>query len=390
VTPAAIAAYDQTRNFSDKAVRSLCYAPFTSLYFDNRGNVRVCCHNWEHPAGNILNNTIDEIWQSAKVKTLRDALKDYKFGPGCEFCEFQTAETTANAAMRRFDNLPLTEAVPPWPQQMEFSISNVCNLECIMCRGLWSSSIRARREKLPPLPRLYGDAFFESLWKYLPHLKRMKFLGGEPLLITEYFKLWERMIADGLATPCHVTTNGTQYNQNLERVMEHIPMGFAVSMDGATKKTLESIRVNAKYEEVMENARRFREYAAAKKTPFSVTYCLMRQNWQEFGEFCLMADSWNCSVGLNTVVQPPEFGIYSLPVDELRKILEGMEAQAPRLESALKRNRAMWFGELERIRAKCKRTEPGSHFSSKRAPIFFRNSFVTEWIDRFASTISKL
>lgn len=353
MTPAALAAYDQTRNFSDKAVRALCFAPYTSLYFENSGRVMVCCHNWAHPAGNILQNSIDEIWQGARIKILRDALASHQFGPGCEFCEFQTKETFANAAMRRFDAFPVPDEAPPWPQLMEFSISNACNLECIMCRGQWSSTIRARREKLPPLPHLYGDAFFESLWKYLPHLKRLKFLGGEPLLIAEYYKLWDRMMDEGLLVPCHITTNGTQYNPKVERVMEHLPLGFAVSMDGATKKTLEGIRVNAKYEEVMNNARRFRDYARAKKTSFSLTYCLMRQNWHEFGDFCLLADSWDCPVGLNTVNQPPGFGIYSLPGEELRKILKAMDAQAPRLDSTLKKNRAVWFGELERIRAKC-------------------------------------
>jgi MoaA/NifB/PqqE/SkfB family radical SAM enzyme len=351
---AALAAYDATRNFSSKAVRALCYAPYTSLYFDNRGNVRVCCHNSEYPAGNILQSSIDEIWHGLKAKVLREALKNYQWGPGCEFCSVQTSETFANASMRRFDRFDVPDEAPLWPQQMEFSISNSCNLECIMCRGLWSSAIRARREKLPPLPRLYSEAFFESLRKYLPHVKQLKFLGGEPFLIAEYYTLWESMIADGLAAPCHVTTNGTQYNRKVERVLENIPMGFAVSMDGATKATLESIRVNAKYEEVMENARRFREYARAKKTSFSITYCLMRQNWHEFGDFCLMADSWDCPVGLNTVVQPPEFGIYSLPMEDLQKIFDAMERQAPRLESTLKRNKSLWFGELERIRMRCR------------------------------------
>jgi sulfatase maturation enzyme AslB (radical SAM superfamily) len=222
-----------------------------------------------------------------------------------------------------------------------------------MCYGHYSSAIRSRREKLPPLPRLYSDAFFESLWKYLPHLSQLKLLGGEPFLIAEYYKLWDRMIADGLAVPCHVTTNGTQYNPRVERVLEHLPVSFSVSMDGATKATLERIRVNAKYEEVMENARRFREYARAKQTTFSVTYCLMRQNWHEFGDFCLLADSWDTWVGVNTVNNPPEFGIYSLPADELRKVANAMEAEAPRLESSLKKNRSVWFAEFERIRAKC-------------------------------------
>jgi MoaA/NifB/PqqE/SkfB family radical SAM enzyme len=353
IRPSPMAAYDQARDFSNKAVRALCYAPYTSLYFDNRGDVRVCCHNWRHPAGNILRSNIDEIWNGLKVRILREALKNYTFGPGCEFCEFQTADTFANASMRKFDSFPVPDEAPLWPKQMEFSISNVCNLECIMCRGQWSSAIRARREKLPPLPRVYSDTFFESLWKYLPHLKQIKFLGGEPFLISEHYKLWDHMIAERLAIPCHVTTNGTQFNRGVERVLEHIPMSFTVSVDGVSRETYESIRVNAKHRDVMENSRRFREYARQKKTSFTFSYCLMRQNWHEFGDFCLMADAWDCSVWLNTVVQPPEFGIYTLPVEDLRKILTAMEAQATRLESSLKRNRAVWFGELDRIRGKC-------------------------------------
>jgi radical SAM protein with 4Fe4S-binding SPASM domain len=347
------AEYDLTRDFSNKAVRSLCYAPYNSLYFDNEGNVRVCCHNWKHRVGNILKNTLDEIWHGAQIQILRDALKGYKFGPGCEFCEFRTAETFNNLSMRHFDRFPIISDPPEWPQQMEFSISNSCNLECIMCRGLWSSAIRARREKLPPLPRLYGDSFFESLWKYLPHLRQLKFLGGEPFLIAEYYKLWDRMISDGLRVPCHVTTNGTQYNAKVERILNNIPMSFSVSMDGATKETVESIRVNAKYNEVMEHARRFREYAREQNTTFSLTYCLMRQNWHELGDYCLLADSWDVPVWINTVVQPQGFGIYDLPIEQFRKVHEGMEAQVPRLESALKRNKSIWFGELERIRMKC-------------------------------------
>jgi sulfatase maturation enzyme AslB (radical SAM superfamily) len=149
-----------------------------------------------------------------------------------------------------------------------------------------------------------------------------------------------------------VTTNGTQFNRAVERVLERIPMSFAVSVDGVRPATVESIRINASYQALMANARRFRDYAKARHTNFSFTYCLMRQNWREFGEFCLMADDWECSVGINTVRQPPEFGIYTLPANELRYVLQAMEAEAPSLDSKLTRNRRVWFAELERIRAR--------------------------------------
>lgn len=347
------AQYDATRNLSKKAVRSLCYAPFASLYFDYAGRVRVCCHNSQYVLGNAQRDTIDDMWRGARIKLIRSALAAYEFGPGCQFCENQTqGGWFANASMRRFDEFEVLSPDPEWPQQMEFSISNACNLECIMCRGEHSSAIRAHREKRPPLPRLYSDEFLDSLRPYLPHLRRAKFLGGEPFLVTEYFRLWDAMIAEGLAIPCHITTNGTQYNSRIERIMGALPMSFAVSLDGATKETVESIRVNANYDDQLLILKRFRDYTTERGTDLSLTFCFMRQNWQEFGDYCLFADKWGCTVGVNTVVNPPQFGIYNMPPEDLRRVFEGMEAQAGTLDSLLKRNRAIWFAEFDRVRLK--------------------------------------
>jgi hypothetical protein len=42
--------------------------------------------------------------------------------------------------------------------------------------------------------------------------------------------------------------------------------------------------------------------------------------------------------------------VYTLPAEELRKISTTTEQQTVRLEPHLKRNRAVWFAELERVR----------------------------------------
>jgi hypothetical protein len=93
-----------------------------------------------------------------------------------------------------------------------------------------------------------------------------------------------------------------------------------------------------------------RDYTRAKKTNLSLTFCFMRQNWHEFGDYCLFADEWECNVGVNTVSKPPQFAVYNLPVDELRKVVETMERQAPRLAASLKKNRDVWFAEFARVR----------------------------------------
>ena len=349
----SLARFHAGRDLSDKAVRSLCYAPHTNLFFDMEGRVRACCWNWRHELGNVKTHTLDDMWAGARATGLRRALEGDDFSLGCEFCAQQTKDGwTTRAAMRNFDTFKVPAPDPEWPQRMEFSISNSCNLECVMCNGIYSSAIRAHREKLPPTPTAYSSEFIESLRRYLPHLVRAKFLGGEPFLITEYHRIWEMMVEDAPHVGCHITTNGTQYNRRVEQFMERLNFGFAVSLDGATKKTVESIRVNANFEEQMAILAKLRAYTRERRTDLSLTFCFMRQNWHEFGAFCLFADSWDCPVGVNTVNNPPQFSVNNLPADELRKIVIAMEKESNQLETELKLNRKVWFAELERLQTK--------------------------------------
>lgn len=352
VSQETLAAYDATRDFSDKRVRSVCYAPFISLYFDQLGFVRVCCQNTMHTVGNIAEQSLDEIWHGEKIKSLRRALMDYDFKLGCRFCEWQLKDGDfATSFMRTFDEFPVNEVDPDWPVRMEFSVSNTCNLECIMCNGEWSSSIRSRREQLAPLPKPYGDRFFDQLRKYLPHLKAAKFLGGEPFLAQESLRIWNMMVEDNLGhIQCHVTTNGTQYNAKVQRILDVLPVSFSISMDGVTKETVESVRVNARHEALLDNFQRFHAYARARGTYIGLTFCLMQKNWHEFGEYLLFADRWGCPVAINTVIQPLSLSLHVLPKEELAEVVRQMDAQDAELRPKLTLNRQVWVDQLERLR----------------------------------------
>lgn len=351
IKESVLAAYNQTRDFSQKSLHAACYAPWVSLYFDTQGNVQACCQNTKFPLGNVAYQTIDEIWKGKKIASLRKALAKDNFAAGCQFCEWQiSVGNYLGTFTRNFELLPVLQEEPEWPSMMEFSISNTCNLECIMCNGTFSSSIRARREGLPPLLKPYSDDFFNELRKYLPHLKFAKFLGGEPFLAQETLRIWDMMIEDGLKIPCHVTTNGTQWNSRVERVLEHIPCSFSISMDGFTKQTVESIRVNAPFELVRENFLKFLAYARARGTYIGLTYCLMVQNWHEFGDYLLFADEHDCEVVVNTVREPPHCSLYRLPVEDLAKIVDSLEKQGEELLPRLGRNRNVWDTHVSALR----------------------------------------
>ena len=57
-----------------------------------------------------------------------------------------------------------------------------------------------------------------------------------------------------------------------------------------------------------------------------------------------------CNVGVNMVTQLPQFRVHNLPAEEVRRIYNTMEQQSVRLEPHLKRNLAVWFAELDRVR----------------------------------------
>ena len=87
------AALSQTRKLAHDAIPALCYAPFSSLYFDRFGNAQVCCWNWKSRIGNVLHQSMDgDLRMARHITKLREALGSNNFAKGCDFCEFQIAE----------------------------------------------------------------------------------------------------------------------------------------------------------------------------------------------------------------------------------------------------------------------------------------------------------
>ena len=345
-------AYDRSRDFSGKSVRAACYAPYVSVYFNQLGDAIACCKNVTYVLGNVTRATIDEIWRGSRIKALRRALKDYNFAAGCQHCQWQIESGNYGAAYtRNFDGEPVESELPEWPSMMEFSISNACNYECVMCSGEFSTAIRKFREGLPPLPKPYTRRFFDQLRAYLPHLKRAKFFGGEPFIGLENQLIWDAMIDLGLKIPCHVTTNGSVWDARVERVLENLPISISVSIDGATADTFEAIRLRGKFAQVMANARRFREYSIRKGTTFTVVFCLMQQNWQEFPQMVRMAQDFGVDLWVNTVTDPPACSLYRLPSEQMVHIADELERLGQGLRGMPQNLMTVYQTEINNLRA---------------------------------------
>lgn len=355
--------YDEGRRLHDKAAYSTCYAPSTSMYFDQFGDVRACCQNTQGLLGNVREQTIREIWDSQSAGRLRDELAVGDFSDGCGFCGWQVDQGDHRIVFARsFDRHPVAELHPRWPLQMEFSMTNSCNLQCAMCNGDWSSSIRANRERRPPLPTVYGERFFDELADFLPHLTQANFLGGEPFLGSEPLRVMGMLAELDDPPAVAVTTNGTQWSPRIERICERLPISFVLSLDGVTKETYESIRIGADFDAVMKNLDRFREQAERHGTTVTLAHCFMRSNWREFSRFLRFAERRGLGVGMNEVLFPAELSLFQMPAAELRQVVAEMETDERHgIAARLGPLRDVWHGQLDALRHRLALLDAGEH-----------------------------
>lgn len=343
--------YHGQRDIQHQTFRSACYAPFVGMSFDMNGVVSVCAFTRTTPIGQVGQDSLLDMWRGPTVRALRRAVERDDLAHACTRCAEEIAGGNLSGALAAGFDRFTAHHHPEWPTRMEFALSNSCNLQCVMCAGEFSSSIRANREGLPQLPQRYGDQFIEELTPFLPHLDQARFLGGEPFLAEINFRIWERLIDLGLGVECNVTTNGTQWSPRVERVLDALPFSVGISIDGLRPETVESIRVGVDHERLMTNVQRFVAYRDRTGASLSLTYCLMVQNVAEFVDFLLFAEELECSVFVNTVRHPPANSPYLLGAEELAEVVAMLETQRAATSSRLTRNLGVLDGQIERLRS---------------------------------------
>ena len=305
-----------------------CHAPFNNLFFGNRGTVMACCANKTHVLGSFPEQSIKEIWQGEKANELRLAVQKGDYTKGCMGCGilYQNGNYSSMPSTA-YDNHPTGNT--DWPKRFEFEITNTCNLECVMCTGEYSSSIRERRERKPPLYDPYDGKFIEQLKPFIPHLYSARFIGGEPFLIPRYFDIWEMMMEMNPAIQIFIQTNGTILNTRVKRLLEKLQVSISVSIDSLQPETYELIRVNGNLPQTLGNITFLSNYCREKQTQFSLSFCPMVNNWKEIPDMISFANKHNATVFYNTVYYPAHLSLKNLPKENLLEVVEFLEASIP-------------------------------------------------------------
>jgi molybdenum cofactor biosynthesis enzyme MoaA len=208
-----------------------------------------------------------------------------------------------------------------FPLEMIFELDNICNLECSMCNGEFSSSILKNRDHLQIATSPYGSDFFEQIKPYLKHLSVAKFLGGEPFLIKGYYEIWEELIKHNPKCFINLQTNGTIYNSRIEDLLKRGRFQIGVSIDSLNPELFEKIRKNSSLSEVLKNLDKFINLTMKSGSFVNVSVCPMQENWMEVPQIVNFCNRKNVFIYFNTVYSKG-FNLQEFDAARLKAIID--------------------------------------------------------------------
>lgn len=302
----------------------MCNAPLTNMYFCVDGQVAPCWLYFPHkPPRWSPERSVTDIWRGSEFTQLREAHAQGRFLPSCQVCE-HNIDTGNLPLAAAYDN---EHPIGDWPTMLELELSNLCNLECVMCSGQLSSKIRRNRDHLPPLVSPYDDSFVDQVAELLPHLHELRFNGGEPLMQPIVHKIADRAAEVRPDLKITIATNGTIINDKARRMMERCNVHVNISIDSLIPERYAEIRVHGVLEEVLANFEEYRGYCHADGRNLAVMVNPMRVNWDEMADFVWFAAERQVFLWFNTIRYPEHLALHNLSAGELSHIHDALAAK---------------------------------------------------------------
>lgn len=279
------------------------------------GQYRLCCVSTE-PSNeeNIKTHTPEEWFNS---KTHRSALENFSKGVWPDACK-----TCANREAQGLPSKRTQADLGPDISHLDIRFGNSCNLKCISCWEMSSSSIaeeaiEMKKQGIIPVNNILevpnfnwaSEAAIEQLIKY--PLKEVYLTGGEPMMVKHLPALLERLDS---SVAIRFNTNGTIYNPKLEKLLKRFNViNMAVSIDAIGKRA-EYIRYGSNWNVIEKNFNKYKEYCRVSVTPtVSVLNNLYMDELHEW------ADQHKVDVYLNYLENPEYLNINKAQDPEQRK-----------------------------------------------------------------------
>jgi MoaA/NifB/PqqE/SkfB family radical SAM enzyme len=214
---------------ADGKERKRCSWIHDTLVINPRGEVSACCHQQPGVLGNIYENTLEEIFNGARLKEFRQ----------------QEIDGTLHCLEKCY--IPQNPRVPDHVngdyhsdlQNLLIEFGEFCNVSCVMCPQDHGSRLELDPAKLVKNIEIPKSCNRTWLW------------GGEPLVLKSARDYFEHCIANGIKV--NILTNGTAMSEQMAaKIAVHCGI-IRFSINAATREIHEIVNVGSQFDRVLRN-----------------------------------------------------------------------------------------------------------------------------------------
>jgi organic radical activating enzyme len=260
---------------------TFCASPFVGLQINTNGTLVPCCE-FNHAIsglGDFLTFREYDQWQSGAMRKLKQDLTNGVKSPGCSNCwsrESVDLSTDTVGSLRisinnMFGNVNADLSTVQSPKSLTVMFGNFCNLRCIQCGPVCSSSHQTEQKlnksKFEQLDLYRVDHHTEKKWWQTPdfaeflnkvsqEVQHVFLHGGEPLITPEAIAFLKN-IPNPEDIQLSLTTNATVLTDEVyELIKEFKQLDIVVSLEGVGDHN-DYLRYGGHWDTIVTNIQRF-------------------------------------------------------------------------------------------------------------------------------------
>jgi MoaA/NifB/PqqE/SkfB family radical SAM enzyme len=287
---------------------TFCVLPWIHMATRPNGDARLCCVanasgaiTGDHAVGlvkkengepsNFGKDTPLSAWNNEYMRDVRLTMLDGKVPASCAKCFEEEANGVVSKRLWEMydwnnDNLDFNQligdtnsdgTVPPIIRYLDLRLGHTCNLKCVMCSPHDSSRWVEDYDKLVEktkspivLKQINWDKgqfnnywyekpeFWDDVFEQIPHIKKLYFAGGEPLMIKEHKRFLEEIVKRGYASEISLryNSNGLLITEEMISIWTQFKnVKYSVSIDAKSDRNF-YIRYPAEWRTIMSALQR--------------------------------------------------------------------------------------------------------------------------------------
>jgi len=295
---------------------NFCALPFGGMQIWTDGSLKPCCAYQQHlHQGPVYHVSNFDSWWNEGLIPIRNNFKNGNPPTSCSLCfrpEFINSGVRVSGNAWMTNNINNTDPLE-FPENIDITFGNLCNLKCLMCTSVSSSRIEAEYKQnkvkfnsigivqanMPPLNRWWEDKeTLNKVKKIVSRSKYVNFSGGEPLLTNQIVDILHAIPATCFV---EINTNLTKLTDDqISALQKFDKVRISISLDGIGQHH-EYIRYESNWNVIEENINKLIN-SNSPNIEVAFSYVLQHTSIYTFPAFWNYFKQYNNTIRVSEVV----------------------------------------------------------------------------------------